>query len=161
MSERVMRQWVVAGLKPLHAVAVENRVASGTPDVSYSLGWIELKHVERPPARPTTPVALDHYTTEQRIWAHQRAAAGGVVFVLLQVGREIFLIDGTTAADRLGEATLAEIRQMAVEKWTSIPNPRTLTLAVLSHSRPRPPKSLSSSVVAAAMGWSTPLPSTT
>ena len=99
MSERSLRGNVVAALKPLHAVPVENPVWPGTPDVSYAGGWIELKQVEQWPARAETVLKIDHYTPQQRIFAVKERRAGGACWMLLQVGRrELLLFDGAVAA---------------------------------------------------------------
>ncbi len=134
----------------------------GTPDVEFSLGFIELKHVERPPVRSSTIVRIPHYTTEQRLFARQRASAGGVCLLLLQCGAEVFIIDGPVAARSLGiDATMGDIRKMAVEKWGMRPSPRELLTAVVRHSKPHLPKNLSFSEDDAVWGCTTHLPTTT
>ena len=112
MSERALWRRVREGLKRRgHLVRVENAVEDGTPDVNYCIdgveGWIELKHA-RVPARVSTNVRYQRYTREQADWGVTRRAVGGLAFVLVQVGREVFLFDA-----RLGPA----LREGRVLGW--------------------------------------------
>jgi hypothetical protein len=109
----VMRPKVVAALRPLDAMSVESGAHIGTPDINCTLGWIELKYVESWPVRETTPLAVPHFTPQQRAWIGRRARLGGFVCVLLKVGREWLLFDGSQAAERLGTATRRELLGMA------------------------------------------------
>jgi len=109
MSEDALRSYVREALGPwgvLHRV--ENAVDVGTPDLAYVLragiqksapvasGWIELKHATRWPARPTTPLVIEHLTLDQVLFAERWARAGGWCWALLQVGREYLLLDPPT-----------------------------------------------------------------
>lgn len=82
---------------------VENMVGVGMPDVNYCYngveGWIELKHVDRPPSRDSTPVFPDGkgLRPDQVVWLHKRRRAGGRAFVLARCGESIFLVDGDYA----------------------------------------------------------------
>lgn len=120
MSERALRKRVIRALKPLHAVAVENGVGPGTPDVNFVEGWIELKQVDEWPRRGG-PLRLEHYTQQQRIWHRQRSAKGGNIFVLLQVGQELFLFDGPTAARYLGIGTRRVLIDASMMFWPRWP----------------------------------------
>lgn len=117
MSESGQRGRVVRALRELDAVAVENPARPGTPDVNYIDGWIELKWLRRWPARSETPVAIDHYTKQQRAWARRRIRRGGACWWLLQVGREWLLLDGAVAALHVGEATREELINLADHYW--------------------------------------------
>lgn len=119
MSEREMRQQVVRALKPLHAVAVENPVRPGFPDISYADGLIELKWVRSWPSRAETALDVPHYTPQQRLFHMKRWAAGGNMFVLLQVARQWFIFDGEAAAHHLGYATRGTIEAVALEEFSS------------------------------------------
>lgn len=106
-----------AGLDPLR---VENKVASGTPDVNYMDGWLELKCVDRWPARGGA-LALPHFTKEQRIFLRTRWQRGGNAWLLLKVvkTRDWLLFDGATAAELLGKGAdhaALELRAAAVAK---------------------------------------------
>ena len=50
----------------------EDKLNLGVPDISYKMyrgagGWIELKYLDRYPARPDTIFRIEHFTREQRI----------------------------------------------------------------------------------------------
>ena len=99
---------------------IENRADNGTPDVYYSFpggrrGWIELKHLDRWPARPGTPIRIDHLTLDQVLWLEEEARMGGRAFLLLQVDRTYILLQAWHA--RLiyeGEMTQDKLRKMAL-----------------------------------------------
>ena len=119
MSEKVTRKRVVKALKRLHAVAVENSIMPGTPDVNFVGGWIELKQADEWPVRDG-PLRLPHYTPQQKMWHKARHIAGGNVYVLLQVGREWLLFDGDIAATVLGvcpRETLIAVARHHWKKW--------------------------------------------
>ena len=112
-----MRSTVNRALKPLDAVAVENPVGPGTPDVNHNHGWIELKWLRAWPRREATPVVIDHYTPQQRVWALRRRHRGGMVHLLLQCRREWILLDGAWAARHLGTSTRAQLIEGAERVW--------------------------------------------
>lgn len=134
MSEKATRKRVVKALKPLHAVAVENSVVPGTPDVNYVGGWIELKQADEWPVM-MGPLRMPHYTPQQRIWHRKRRAAGGSCFVLLQVAQEWLLFDATVAAEVLGTATRVELVYHAEMHWLKWPGDQAFLdlIRVVSH----------------------------
>lgn len=136
MSESTMRGRVMQALKPLHPVAIENSVGIGTPDINFVGGWMELKKLKRWPVRASTPVRVPHYTPHQRLFARQRARAGGHVWLLLQVGREYILLHGLVAALHLGTATQEEIAQHAWAYWPKGLNDEELLACVRLESSP-------------------------
>lgn len=105
-----------------HFERIENMVGRGRPDVNYCIrsveGNIELKQISTWPVRPESPVAIPHYTPQQRIWARQRVAAGGRVYVLLEVVRPLptyILLRAEWSRVYLGKtATQAEVRANAL-----------------------------------------------
>lgn len=102
-----------------HFDRIENMIGRGMPDVTYACrkveGFIELKHADAWPVKPDTPLALPHYTPQQRIWSQQRMQAGGRVYVLLQVDHEYFLMHSAWARVYLGKtATQADIRRASI-----------------------------------------------
>lgn len=111
--ERSSRSRVVAALRSVHAIAVENPALPGTPDVNYVEGWIELKWAAKWPPRGG-PLRLPHFTSEQRVWHLQRRNAGGVSWVLLQVGDEWLLFDAVDAAMGLGYIDEGHAKEIAV-----------------------------------------------
>lgn len=114
-SEKQMRRNVVEILRKagLDARPVENPCDPGFPDVEYIGGLLELKEVERWPSKASTPLRVEHYTQEQRIWHDRRARKGGRIHVLLQVGSEFLLFRGRIAAEVLGNVPQAELRSAA------------------------------------------------
>ena len=92
MSESSMRQRLVAALKPLDAVPIENRLKAGTPDVNYIGGWMELKWLRSWPVRDGV-ISLPHYTNGQRLWLRRRGKRGGVAMLVLQVGKNWLFFD--------------------------------------------------------------------
>ncbi len=111
-----------------HFERIENRVNVGTPDVNYALngargeGWIELKDIDKAPARADTILRIEHVTEVQKEWWLTRARAGGRVWVLLRIhrpAREYLMFSGEVAARLLNTSTLAELRAGAI--WAAGP----------------------------------------
>jgi hypothetical protein len=100
----------------------EDALGAGVPDVSYGCGgadgWIELKALDRWPARPDTLVRLDNLTPEQlRFLENRGRAGGGRCFVLLAVGGQ-YLLFRWDQARRLREgATRAELEVLSAGAW--------------------------------------------
>ena len=136
MAETTLRKFVCEALKPLHAVAVENLCGTGTPDVCCVLGWIELKQLKAAPARPETNVTIDHYTTDQRRWAEAHRTAGGMCWMLLQVGQEYMIFDGATAATLIGQVPMRTLYNEALYTWTSKPTKDALLNAMIALYKP-------------------------
>lgn len=133
-SEASMRHRVLEMLAPLHAVAVENSVGPGTPDVNCSLGWIELKQIADWPVAPTTPVRIPHFRPGQRDWLRRRCQGGGAAWVLLRVGRSWTLVWGALAADALGHTmTRSDLvtQSATVQHWQTSPTPAELMKCLL------------------------------
>lgn len=117
MTEKQMRRRVVAKLKErgLDPISVENSVRSGTPDVNYVNGWVELKTLPAWPVREDTPVRIEHFTPQQRVWLRRRCEApNGNAWLLLEIDNTWFLFWGTTAATRLGTCTRKELYRIAI-----------------------------------------------
>lgn len=117
MSEQHQRQRVVRALRPLDAISVENPVYPGTPDVNYIGGWLELKWLRDWPKRATSPVAIPHFTPQQRAWLKRRWLRGGDAFLLLQVGKGWYLLDGNIAAEYVGKVTRFVLERLARRSW--------------------------------------------
>jgi len=98
---------------------IETPDADGVPDVNCTVCDVELKYVREWPKRPDTPLRLDHYSPQQRVWHKRRCKAGGLCFVLIGVGKEHLLIWGDTAADHLGRVTRMELIMLADGHWES------------------------------------------
>jgi hypothetical protein len=117
--ERTLRDSVCLALQPLNAIAVENPIIPGTPDVNYAEGWIELKSWEYWPKRPTTTLIMDHWTPQQRVWHIRRSRVGGRTYVLLEIvqGHHYLLLEGGAAARILGKSTRSQLEQAALAVW--------------------------------------------
>jgi len=114
-SESNMRTRVVKILSRWDAMAVENRVGDGTPDVAYIGGWIETKLTKAFPKRPESPVALTHgLLNSQKVWMARHHRKGGTVHVLTQIANEFFLHEPTWAIANLGSANRQTMTEAAV-----------------------------------------------
>lgn len=129
MSEGTMRGNVIRRLKPVDAVAVENPVYPGTPDVNYIDGWLELKWLRRWPKKEETIVRLEHYTPQQRLWLRRRTLRGGRAFLLLQVGKEWLLFKHPELQD-VGKVTKKVLKETAHFYWPTGLNNEELIYAL-------------------------------
>lgn len=123
MSEKTMRQRIVKALQSLDALAVENPMHPGTPDVNYVEGWIELKWLKRwPKNADKSPVLIEHFTPQQRVWLRRRALRKGNVLLLFQVShtKEWFLFKGDVAAEHFGKITRPQMYELAYKVWTGL-----------------------------------------
>lgn len=101
---------------------IENLLEKGTPDVNGSIWgvdfWLELKEIDGWPVRPATPVRIDHYTKEQRLWLRRRTLARGRAFLLLRVGKHpratYLLFSGPFLWESVGGVTRMELEAGAV-----------------------------------------------
>ena len=110
-----MRTRVCKILKKFDAMAVENRVGDGTPDVAIIGGWIECKLTKSFPKRPDTPVTLTHgLLNSQKVWMARHHRRGGEVHVLTQIANEFFLHEPTWAIANLGNVDRETMTKAAV-----------------------------------------------
>lgn len=116
MKESSLWKWLDKPLPKLHLTRVEDLVNVGRSDVEGCLDGsafiIELKVADRP-ARSRTPIRTQsEITTEQCDWLEARRAAGGLAWLLIQVGQgheaKRYLLDGRVA--RKARAGLTEDR---------------------------------------------------
>lgn len=122
-----MRARVIRALRPLDAIAVENLVGLGTPDINITLGWIELKAEDAWPKRENTPLRLKRFTPQQRIFLRRRDTFGRA-WILLRVGREWVLLRGIHA-DLLGNATRTQLLNHSECSWADNPTDQDLLRA--------------------------------
>ncbi len=114
-----LREAIVKHDPYAHVVQVENgTVGAGTPDTYVRTGgmalWFELKYI-RCPAKPTTPLRLDHLRKRQTLWMGQEWRAGGAAYVLLQAGAYYLLLHPRQALDvQARRHTLASAREVAL-----------------------------------------------
>lgn len=129
-----MRQQVVRMLKPQHAFAVENPVLPGTPDVNCTLGWIELKSVDKP-KRETSKVNLDHFTAQQRVFLMKRwKAEPGSAWLLVKCGDIWLLYRGDDAATKVAKEwkSYDDLYCNAEVIWEETPSKGSLAYYVMS-----------------------------
>jgi hypothetical protein len=117
MSEADMRSKLRLRLKDLHAKSIENKCERGTPDMAYIGGWMELKWLRGWPAKGG-PVAIPHYSNQQRLWLKKHWSLGGNAFLVLQVGKE-WLVWAGCDAGIVGNLTKDELYSIAI--YTSVP----------------------------------------
>lgn len=117
----------MGAIRDLDPVRVENPAHPGTPDINFCghgledstliEGWVELKELDRWPARASTLVRVDHFTPQQRIWLRRRWEHGGAAWVLLKVKQDWLLLTGEAAARVLGKSTKGELVSAATRTW--------------------------------------------
>ena len=112
-------------LLPLDPVRIESHMTGqGIPDVNYTKGWIELKYAKNWPIR-NGPLRIDHFTKEQKGWILSRTYAGGLVFVLLKVGRrEWLLFDAISSCKFLGRVNKDKLYEVCLARWLRKPKDR-------------------------------------
>jgi hypothetical protein len=64
------------------------------------------------PIRAGTICKIDHYTDDQRIWLRDKGNAGGMTFLMLQLGRCFLLFDHVQCQD-VGRVTSRELFDLA------------------------------------------------
>ena len=97
---------------------VENRVKKDTPDLYLAcrsgerplVGWVELKVLDRFPARAATPVKINHWTTGQRFWALRHRQHGGTTWLVVAVEdvQQVFVFDAAELATEGQGWTMAD-----------------------------------------------------
>lgn len=117
MSEAALWRWLKSANSPsVFLWRVENSVSSGSPDVAgyiegYGQVYFELKysHPVGEDARPRT-----HARVSQEIWHCRLTELGSTChFVLLQVGKERFLIPGSYTS-QFNKMPLRDLRKFSV-----------------------------------------------
>ncbi|MDZ4344186.1 MAG: hypothetical protein U1E51_17340 [Candidatus Binatia bacterium] len=104
-----------------HFTRIEFNPEAGVPDVDYCLkseeGKIELKYIDAAPARASTQVFGDGGLRDSQIaWIFTRVRHGGRVWILPQIGRELYLVPGKECR-RFNSMPLHLIRKAAV--WSA------------------------------------------
>lgn len=107
-----LQGWLPAGC---HATRIENEIGSGFPDVHYTYqeqsGTIELKSADRLPMRKAG------LRKSQIDWIHDEIEAGGLVWVLVQYRKWVFVIRGLYA-DKINELDLIEMTKLSLAHWS-------------------------------------------
>ena len=121
MSEKDYAREFCTLTRKLHPVRIENALLTpGLPDVSIAPGFVELKWLKAYPKKPETPVRIDHYTDEQRLWLRTRAAAGGGAWLALKVRADRYIFD-SDGAQSVGFLTKAELMEACIAYWPCLP----------------------------------------
>ena len=99
----------------------EDKLQKGIADVSFvsnsgAHGWIELKKLHEWPVRESTIVRIPHYKEEQKIWLTEKAEAGGNVWVLIKINRDVILF-GWRVVPYLGMMNRNEMLSRAAGFW--------------------------------------------
>jgi hypothetical protein len=101
----------------LDAGSVENASGPGTPDIQYVGGWLELKWLAAWPKKADTPVVIEHFTPQQRVWAIRRAQVDPQgIWLLLEVEktREWLLFRGQDVREIGKTLPQSELRLLAI-----------------------------------------------
>ena len=115
-----MRKHVTEALVDLDAKPVENPAWPGFPDVNYIEGVIELKQLDKWPIMAQTPVRIEHFTQQQKIFLDRRWRKGGNAYLLLQVGRTFLLFDGSDVMEIGRTLTQGVLRNRALKIWNDL-----------------------------------------
>lgn len=98
---------------------IENAVGPGTPDIGYVGGMIESKRLPAWPKKLTSVVKVPKYVPEQRAWHVRHRAAGGVVYLAIEIEATTLIFDASVAAQYLGMMTRSQM--FAKARWTCSP----------------------------------------
>ena len=140
MGTREGQYWreVRPGLSGWDPKRVETPASDGFPDVSHIHGLVELKYIRHWPKRASTPLRVEHYSQQQRVFHKRRCKAGGLCHVLIGVEKEHFLFWGEVAAEHLGHMPRMEMIMRADAHWTDGSTMRKeLRDEILARSEPR------------------------
>jgi len=121
-----------------HAVRIESSsTGAGIPDVECIFGWMELKYLDKWPARCNTKIRIKHFTKEQRSWLLLRERLGEATFLMVKIGKmEWWLFRGSMAAIYIGELNKVELSTKTVARWNRKPK-RTELIQCLKENSSR------------------------
>jgi hypothetical protein len=100
------------GIADVSFVQRDANVGGAPSSCSARHGWMELKYRGMAPIRAGTICKIDHYTDDQRIWLRDKGNAGGMTFLMLQLGRCFLLFDHVQCQD-VGRVTSRELFDLA------------------------------------------------
>lgn len=92
-------------------------------------GFMELKYKGMAPVRQTTICRIEHYTDDQRNWLRDKGNAGGMTFLLLQLGR-VFLLFDHVGCQNVGKVVTADLYDLACWHNANGLDPRALWEAI-------------------------------
>lgn len=113
MAERELNKRIRSALFGFDPRRVENAVGPGTPDINFTGGWIESKWLPAWPARAGSVVKVPKYVPKQRGWHTKRRSAGGLVWVVIEIGSDVLVFDAQDAAPGLGHWTKEQMLRRA------------------------------------------------
>ena len=105
------------------------KVWDGKNDGRGIHGFIELKHKGMAPIRQTTICRIEHYTDDQRNWLKAKGEAGGMTFLLLQLGR-VFMLFDHVGCQNVGKVVTADLYDLACWHNANGLDPRALWEAI-------------------------------
>jgi hypothetical protein len=124
-KESGLRQRIVGLLREhgFFVQAIESSTTPGLPDVYYRqtrtvVGWLELKQIKVWPKLQTTSLfaSLNHGLSPEQInWILKETKHGGMVYILVGMGREYFLVPGSHC-EIFNSFTETELRKYIIEK---------------------------------------------
>lgn len=105
---------------------IENRLEAGTPDVICPRCVVELKAVEEPPKRETTPLLGDDIglSADQKNFIRDWIANRGSAFVIVGVGKgataQQYILDGSLC-ELINQLPLSELKTRSLANdWRGI-----------------------------------------
>lgn len=109
----------------------EDSYSENIPDLSFGLcgvnGWIELKQIEKWPARKETLLKPSKYTSGQVNWLNKRNKKGGNCFVMVKVGNnDYFLFDASAARKIKNGMAGEELKDCCIAHWVGGVDPDEL-----------------------------------
>lgn len=113
------------GPKHLRMQRIEDAYSSGIPDVAFSAswkrkriaGWIELKRVLKYPVRKATPIKMEHFTKEQKLFLKLHGRLSHSAYLFVQVENDYYIFDHINI-DKLGdEYDRADFERLCCGMW--------------------------------------------
>lgn len=114
--ELLKKHW--ARIPGLRIMRVENPCLPGTPDVCVGFNgkcaWIELKMIAAFPKRDSTPVRIEHFTSQQKLWLKEWGEIKIPAFVIIRVVSTGYYVFEWRAATQICEMTRSQWEENAV-----------------------------------------------
>lgn len=109
----------------------EDSYSENIPDLSFGLcninGWIELKQIEKWPARKETLLKPSKYTSGQVNWLNKRNKKGGHCFVMMKVGSDDYFLFRASFARKIKNGmTDKELKDYCIAHWEGSVDPDEL-----------------------------------
>lgn len=122
MSEASFWDYLKKVLPPYgHYSRIEADTAQGFPDVHYTIngqsGTIELKAARNPRKDKPFSGEDEGLRRSQLIWMDEEDEAGGVIWILAEVGDIVFLVNGNDYRALFNQATFAQLARYSAFDW--------------------------------------------